>query len=143
MTTGNDGTTMTATERVLAAIGSGMIALGTVLEWIVVNPFHDGAVPMIYLQGMSSGTETVGIVLLPAAIAVLVAVALRPERWASALSVGVGVLAVPIVVVHVASYAEFHWTFVPGPGVAMVLAGGSLLAVVGGRALRRSTAREI
>ena len=132
----NTSDAMTRFDRLLAITGCGLVVVGTMLPWITVNPRHDGPVPAIYLPGMGSGAEAVGIVIIPAVIGLAVVLALRASRRTAGLSIAGGLFVFLVVGLHVMSYAGFHWTFVPGIGVPVTLLGGGMLVMIGAKTLQ-------
>lgn len=115
--------------------GTGLLVLGAYLPWLRANPGYEpiGLVPSF----MTPGVAFVHFVLLfPAAVVVAARVGRGATRgWAlAALVTGLWGVVLPVLLLG-AQYTTDGFRFVPAAGWATTVAGGLLLALVGGLAL--------
>ena len=124
-------------EVVETVAGGGLVAAGAYLPWLRANPAADpdglGLIPSL----MTPGLGLLDFVLLFPAGVVLAALLVRGPTpgWALA-SVVTGLWAVLFsVMLTVVQYTGEGLRFVPDLGLVLTVAGGVVLALVGGRAL--------
>lgn len=116
----------------LALLGGALAAVGTVPPWIVTAPGQQ-VVPAIYLPGMETGIRSHDYPVLGILVVGLAAAFHgRHRRRGGYLAAATGALVVLVSgLVVFAMLDGFVGTFVPGPGVALSVAGGLLLASAG------------
>ncbi|EJN61206.1 hypothetical protein [Halogranum rubrum] len=118
-----------STQSTLTLLASILVAAGSVLPWLRVNPAHTGPVINIYLAGMDSGLDLWGLVLVPAVLALGVLHAFDARPISDLTTLLVGCLSVGLVTLYWQSAVGGY--FVPDVGWYVALAGSLLLLTVG------------
>lgn len=115
--------------------GAVLLVVGAYLPWLRANPGYDpiGLVPSFMTPGLALAHF---VLLFPAGVAVAARVFRGPTRGWALASLVTGLWAVLFSVLLLgAQYTAGGLRFVPAAGWALTVAGGLLLALVGGLAL--------
>lgn len=118
-------------SKLLTLVGAVLLAAGAVPPWVMVAPWHEGAVVMIQKPGMGTGLETGGLVTLPLGV-LAGALGLFTDvegRYAWG-ALGIGALALLVTLGATFLYAFPPTPFSPGVGAAVTFVGA--LCVLGG-----------
>lgn len=123
-------------QSIIVGLALTIVVVGTWLPWVRVNPDRTGEpIPDILLPHMHTGFEWgSGLVLIP--LVILLALAFlwsRPiQRYLLLLSGGLWAVTIPLQYIRELSLVGFQSTFVPSIGWYLTVAGGVLIALVGG-----------
>lgn len=118
-----------STQSALTLLASALVATGSMLPWLRVDPAHAGPVIAIWLPGMDSGLDLWGLVLVPAVLTLGVLHGFSSRQISDLATLVVGGLSVGLVALYWQSSVTGH--FVPAIGWYVALVGSLLLLVVG------------
>ena len=118
-----------STRSAVTLLASTLVATGSMLPWLRLDPGHDGPVVLVHLPGMTSGLELWGLLFVPAVLGlgVLHGFSSRPTSDLATLVVG----GVTLALLGLYWQNQCRGYYVPDVGWYAALVGGLLLTTVG------------
>lgn len=118
-----------STQSALTLLASALVATGSMLPWLRVDPASEGSAVLVSLPGMVSGLELWGLVLVPTVLFLGALHGFSSRSAADLATLVVGGLSL----LAVALYWQAHvgGPYVPAVGWFLALVGSLLLVAVG------------